>query len=291
MAPQSTIERGRQRRRTAALALLRALLPAMAVLAAVTLAGCSDDPTGNLQMNLVDAPTRISGVEAISITFSSVATHASGNARATASGWEEIVNSGRPAGQRTFDLLQLVNGVQATLGIGELPTGNYTQIRIIIDSATITVNGATEPLTIPSGEQTGLKLVGTFTINEDETFQLTVDFDAARSVRDTGSGYELKPTYRIVHTAESGSISGTVTPTGIEAVVAVYQTGADRSVAANIVAAALVDEATGGYMLLALEAGTYDLEASAPGRTTQVQTGVVVTIGEDNPNHDFTLVP
>ena len=260
-------------------------------LAGLALASCSGDEGGRLQINLVDAPLLVDGVEAIDVTFSSVSTHTSASAGENTAGWTDILDDSQPAANRTFDLLELVNGVQATLALGELPEGRYTQIRIVVESASITVNGTTEALTIPSGEQTGIKLVGSFSISEGATYELTVDFDAARSVTETSSGYQLSPTYRVVHTAETGTVSGSVSPADAGATVAAYVDGADRSDSDNIVATAQVDASTGEYMISALEAGTYDLEVSASGYSTQVELGVEVSAGADNPDHDFTLSP
>ena len=241
--------------------------------------------TGSVQVNLVDAPATVEGIEALTVTFAGVSIHGSGRG----AGWIDLLDGGSPPEARTFDLLQLVNGVQATLGFGDLSEGKYTQLRIVVQEATITVNGTTEALTIPSGEETGIKLVGPFTVTSGQTTELTVDFDAGQSVEDTGGGFVLHPTYRILKTAEAGSISGTVLPMGVGAMVTAYQAGSDRADPANIVTTTFVDEATGGYRLQALPEGGYDLEASAPGYVSQTELNVFVTAGADNGGHDFTL--
>ncbi|MEJ2507668.1 MAG: DUF4382 domain-containing protein, partial [Ignavibacteriaceae bacterium] len=61
---------------------------------------------------------------------------------------------------RYFDLLQLRNGANVLLGDAELQAGSYTQIRLIVTSENyVIVQGIKTLLTIPSGIQTGIKLI------------------------------------------------------------------------------------------------------------------------------------
>jgi len=56
-----------------------------------------------------------------------------------------------------------------------------------------------EPLEIPSVYQTGIKLIHPFEIIEGETTELTIDFDAEKSIVKTGNGrYILKPTIKVI---------------------------------------------------------------------------------------------
>jgi len=69
---------------------------------------------------------------------------------------------------------------------------------------------------LPSGAQTGLKLLADFTVNAGSTYELILDFDAQRSVVTTGpannpTGYLLNPTIRVEEKALTGSISGMLT--------------------------------------------------------------------------------
>ena len=261
------------------------------LLAAAMLQGCSDTDagTGRLRVGLVDAPAMIEGLEALTVTFAGVSVHASGSAATTDGGWIEISGGTESAAPPTFDLLQLVNGVEGVLAIGDLTEGRYTQVRIIIQSATLTINGVTDPLTIPSGEETGIKLVGPFAVTSGLDTELTVDFDAGRSIRQTATGYQLSPTFRVVQDDLVGKISGTVLPVGIGALVAAYEEGSDRSNADNIITSTFVDEASGEYVLQGLEEGSYDLEATAFGYTTETELAVPVTVGGNEAGHDFTL--
>lgn len=109
-------------------------------------------------------------------------------------GWFTIVNE-----SRTFDLIQLLN-ISELLGEKTLETGKYTQIRLTVESAIITINKSgiyeTHTLTIPSNK---VKMVKTFWINENETTILTLDFDVYKSVHQTGNNrFIMKPTIQVI---------------------------------------------------------------------------------------------
>ncbi len=263
------------------------------VLTILGLASCSDsaDPTetGTLRVILMDAPTQLQAVDSLEVVFEKVLVHRSSNAGPSDGGWFVVLSDTLPVEKRTFDLLQLVNGVFTTLGEVELETGRYTQIRIMLESATLFVDGTPQNLSIPSGAQTGIKLVGGFTIDPNVITELAVDFDVARSLHENppGSGnYILRPTIRLVQTTFSGTISGIVIPAGIGAVLFALEPATGDTVATT-----LADPATGGYMLPALLAGTYDVRAEAVGYEDSTKAGITVTAGADTPDVDFELVP
>lgn len=134
---------------------------------------------------------------------------------------------------KTYNLLELVNGVREILGITTLDAGHYTQMRLIIgevpdqglnmfsqkhDFANYIINLDDEvhELKVPSGTNTGLKIVNGFDINENQTTELILDFDAMRSVvkaRKSGK-YLLKPTIKVLDTTEYAIVSGQVTDAG-----------------------------------------------------------------------------
>lgn len=98
----------------------------------------------------------------------------------------------------------LSDGQTVTLAEGELSAGDYDQVRLFIEGATITfsepqsVPGAGDQtvseaqLTIPSVNQTGIKIPGaSFTVAEDGGPTVDIEFDADTSVQNitiTGTG-------------------------------------------------------------------------------------------------------
>src|SRR5262245_10998740 len=114
-------------------------------LVAILLAGCSSGSmTGRIEVRLVDAPSR--DVSAIVVTIDHVDAHIEG------SGWTTLSTT-----PQTLDLLRLRGGTFATLGIGQLPAGKLTQLRLFVaDQAAsfiVTPDGEQHPLVVPSGTQ------------------------------------------------------------------------------------------------------------------------------------------
>ncbi|MCU0638412.1 MAG: DUF4382 domain-containing protein [Candidatus Krumholzibacteria bacterium] len=250
----------------------------------------TDAETGTLRMVLVDAPADLEGVESLEIVFDRVMVHRGiCQDEDSTDGWITVLSDTLPVEQRTFDLIELVNGDFGIICEDDLEAGAYTQIRIIIESATLVVDGEPQDLFIPSGEQSGIKLVGGFKVDPGVITALTLDFDVAKSLHEAppGSGrYILRPTIRLTQTTLSGTISGTVLPAGIGSVIYAL----DPSTV-DTVASTLADPVTGEYVLQALLAGIYDVRASAVGYTDSTRTGIAVTAGVNTPDVDFELIP
>jgi len=145
---------------------------------------------GSLAIHLTDSP--FSDAKALLVTFNAVSVH-----RADGESWQTInFTSG---GQRTCDLKKL-NGPVDVLGVGSLPAGKYTQVRLVVASANIYFDtpssgsacassiappaGASAAVDIPSGE---VKLNREFTLTTAGATML-LDFDGDQSIRQTGSG-------------------------------------------------------------------------------------------------------
>jgi len=152
----------------------------------------------------------------------------------TVSGVELKSNSDNPSftfPARTINLLSLQGSQSETLFTDEeLPAGEYQWLRLIVDSASIVLeaDGGEILLTIPSGDQTGFKLVSGFTLPSNTNANFTLDFDVRKSITVSGSAnnltYKLRPTMRLVNNIEVGHIQGSVNGTlcDAEASMAVY---------------------------------------------------------------------
>ncbi len=190
----------------------------------------------------------------------------------TESGWFVLSNT-----PMRFDLLQLVNGVDTLLGEADLTPGAYQQMRLILGSQnTVKVNGIEHDLTTPSAQQSGLKLNIDARLEAGVTYEILLDFDAAKSIVVTGGPnpkYILKPTIRVITEATSGAVSGTVLPFAVASMVSVI-TSTDTL---NTYA----DTTTGGFLVRGVPAGNWAVKLSS-GATTHrdtTLTGVSVSIG------------
>jgi len=114
----------------------------------------------------------------------------------------------------------------------ELEANKYTQLRLFLmggeNDAWVVLkdSGLAEPLKIPSVYQTGIKLNRPFEIVEGMITELTIDFDAEKSVIKTGNGkYKMKPVIHVtseIYSEEevsTGSVSGKVSYDGGDSVL------------------------------------------------------------------------
>lgn len=218
--------------------------------------GCSDDNsatapltgTGFIKVNLMDAP---GDYQQVNLEVIRVEVHADDEADST-SGWSVISED-----TTYVDLLTLTDGNMSVLADSTLPAGTYTQVRLILgQNNTVMVDSMLHDLRIPSGSQTGLKLNHPFTINDQTLYEFTLDFDADRSLHQTGNGqYMLRPVIRIIVNETSGGLMGVVEP--IAARARIWTTAGSDTVTA------WADTLDGSFHFAMLPAGTYDLNISA----------------------------
>ena len=194
---------------------LKSVLAAGAVLATFACSGSPSSPSdasgpsgpsgsqGTLNLRITDSP--FGKAKAVLVTFSEVSMHLNGE-------WRKVpfANGGTT---RTCDIKKLENNAQDLLGTGPLQAGEYTMIRLTVQSAKVFLDnpavtatpcaasipepaGAMSNATIPSGE---VKLNGAFGLAAGGATTITVDFDGESSFSQTGSGsYMLSPVVRIV---------------------------------------------------------------------------------------------
>jgi hypothetical protein len=116
----------------------------------------------------------------------------------------------------TIDLLKQTAGASALLlDDVEVPAGKVNWVRLVLadEAGEIVLSTGTFPLTVPSGDQTGLKLNRGFMVPEDGEAKIYIDFDVRKSIVENPHPvmprYKLKPTLRLVQD-NFGSIVGEV---------------------------------------------------------------------------------
>jgi hypothetical protein len=96
-----------------------------------------------------------------------------------------------------FDLLQLQNGVTALLAEFDVPAGPYTQLRVIVgeDAELVMNDDSRHKLKIPSGEQTGIKILLQLEVPEGGETEVVLDFDVYKSfvVQGNTGGFIFRP--------------------------------------------------------------------------------------------------
>lgn len=186
--------------------LLFAVTIAVAIGALMTSA-CGDSPnaptgSGTLTLHITDTPYQ--DAAAFVVTFTEVRAHRSGE------GWIALPFA-ESAASRTCDLKRLV-GADDVLGVGALPAGHYTQIRLQLSEATLYfdersrgpacvalfpgIGGRSAPVQIPSGT---VHLNREFDLENASATTILIDFDGNRSIHEAGNGrFMMRPVIDIV---------------------------------------------------------------------------------------------
>ena len=275
--------------------------------------------TGILSLGLIDKSTE--EYEAVYVTIDEVRVHrgdVDGEEDEEGGSWITVATP-----HKTYNLLELVNGVIASLGVTELESGLYTQMRLylgLVPDNELNILGTPHPfpnyvivdnpdndiheLKVPSAYKSGIKLVREFWIEAGLTIDLVLDFDAAKSVVKAGKSgkYLLKPTIKIIDTVQSATLSGMVTdegdpPIGLGGVrvsAQIYDeavTDPKDQVSTFTTTFTTEEEGEGGvgqYMMY-LPPGNYNIVAYKPGfipecRSLTVVYGDVLAV-------DFALTP
>ena len=181
---------------------------------ALALAGCggSSDSSGVVTFSMTDAPVDEAHAVVISMTEFEFKPADGEPFR------RDVTEAGRE-----LNLLALTNGNEAVIIDGEsVPAGEYEWIRIFFDQEASYVQleegGSQYSFFMPSGAQTGYKLVGGFTVPANAAVEYILDFDVRKSLLEPpGLGrlgedrrFLLKPTIRMMNKFDTGGVTGTI---------------------------------------------------------------------------------
>lgn len=179
-----------------------------------------------------------------------------------------------------YDILDYRNGADTLLARTTLPAGRLSQVRFLLgENNAIVVDGVEHPLDVPSGQESGLKFNVQEELMPNGSYEFWTDFDAARSIVQTGNGdYKLKPVIRVFTQLTNGKIKGAVLPVDANAIV--YAISDTDTVSA-------IPEVDGFFLLQGLPEGNYTLriepdEASGLPvyeRTVPVAFGIIADLG------------
>ena len=184
------------------------LLTLTAVISLVSLTGCnwfsSNNPT---VIDLFVADTPVDGADSVVIDFTGVQLQGS---------------TGAPveydfATPMSLDILQHEDDdFNVLLDQQGIVPGHYQWIRLMVDmskSSITLADGSQHPLVIPSGDQTGIKLVSGFDVGSGQETSLTVDFDLRKSIALASGTYDFMPAMRLVDNSQVVSMEGFVSNT------------------------------------------------------------------------------
>jgi len=158
----------------------------LTAVSALILCGCSsgsarvEGGTGSLQIHLTDAPIDLSNVQSVNVTLTGVIVYPREDIDPMA-----LMSDGRPiplmSYPATFDLLTLTGGATALLASGQVPSGEYSRIRLELSDATMVYDdGGSVALKIDSQK---VDIPINFHVDTGGQTGVTLDFDAAASVQ------------------------------------------------------------------------------------------------------------
>jgi Domain of unknown function (DUF4382) len=181
---------------------------------ALALAACSSGgggAMGQMQLAVADAP--VDGAQSVVVKFTGI---------------ELTGDSGSPvdisfASPKSIDLLNQSGTASAVLFNQPIPAGSYGQIRLMVmadgdpsNSYVMLSDGTMHGLQVPSGSETGLKLVSGFTVPPSGVVDYTIDFDLRQAITcppGQSPACILKPVERLVDNTTVGNIQGVVSNT------------------------------------------------------------------------------
>lgn len=243
----------------------------LAVLLLLVVTGCRKDTndfgdgTSLLAFRLVDAPGDYDEVNVNII------------------GLQVIINDSivdLEVNEGVYNLLDFVNGKDTLLVEEQVPSGKLSQIRLILGpDNSLVIGDDTYELKTPSAQQSGLKLNVHADFMQGVAYEYVIDFDAARSIVETGNGkFILKPVLRMFTNSVSGAIKGVISPVTSKPLIHAISEAKDTT-------SALTDPLTGRFMFRGLPAGKYKVSflLQDPFRDTllngiEVRNGVVTSL-------------
>ena len=174
--------------------------------------------SGTIQMSITDAkPMLPDGATNLFVTFEEVLVHKSGGS------WISLPLVQTPY---TIDLLQFHDGnTTEFVPPLKIDAGKYTQVRIVVSSATIRIDDGNstrdEPIDVPSGNlKTDKNFI--FDVTEPSAVDIVVHFDLSKSLVVTGPApnpsYKLKPVLHLFEDpAEAATIEGSIVNSSFDA--------------------------------------------------------------------------
>ncbi|MGD8749381.1 MAG: DUF4382 domain-containing protein [Balneolaceae bacterium] len=241
----------------------------------------------HMNVHLTDAPGNYQevnvDVRGLHIHFTPVSSDTA-TADTTDGKWMDL-----PVDPMQINLLDLTNGVDTLLASADLEPGRYNELRMILGpDNTVMEDSMMHNLKVPSGQQSGYKIKFNTVLEEGESIDVMIDFDASRSVHQAGKSgkYILRPVLKAFagsgEQVETGSISGTVAPSEANAYVMAVMNDDTTSTEAD---------ANGGFNIQGLDVGQYDvtIQPSNDQYSDTTLTDVAVEKGQDTNVGSITL--
>jgi hypothetical protein len=283
--------------------------------------GSAPDSTGELTLGLTDAP--LESATRVVVAFTGVQLKPAGDAPPL----DPIVfeetscnDFDASTGTCSIDLLELTGATRKVVFNGNIPAGNYVWVRLMVDADPNEMDSYIElddggmcPIWVPSGDETGLKIVSGITVTANGVSDYTLDFDVRSSItvppglqflsaEACNQNYILKPAIRIVDTTQTGTIAGSVSETFMDdsescvrdessslyetAAVYVFENFDGTAVTDDIDTSDNPNPITTASVVYDASTGTYEYEAAFLLAPEDYLVALTCTAGVDMPDSD-----
>ena len=205
----------------------------LAVVLGTTLVACTASETGPVgpgreqgktAVFLTDTPFPFDFVRRVDVHITEIALSPKADTSESGSNWLTVATP-----DRSFNLLDLQNGVTEMLGQAEIPPGQYRAVRVIFDPSSSTITDVDGHVigTATAGGGPGIDwqakgdrpqlfgLVEEPLAVDDKGTDIVIDFDVGRSfLYDGAGGFTFIPFLRAITRSGSGSIGGVLRDAG-----------------------------------------------------------------------------
>ena len=274
--------------------LSRLTVPTFILCLITLLSSCSENSNesefGRLSIQLTDAPFPHELVSEANVTIFKVEARQKDSEDET--GFVTLMED-----EIEINLLELTNGVTETLVDAEIPVGNYDLVRVYVKGVNVVMTGGESfELDVPSGEQTGIKVFidPAIEVAGGLSADLLLDFDVSRSFVPKGNypdynGFNFKPVIRASNLSTAGTLQGRITTPGANSETALE--GASITVYdGETEITSTASGMDGGYAIMGLPAGIYDVVVTKAGFFTSEEVEVEI-VAANKTVTDFQLSP
>lgn len=99
-----------------------------------------------------------------------------------------------------YNLLDFQNGLDTLIASAMLTVDTVKQVKLLLgENNSVKVDGEIFPLTIPGNAKNGLRIKLCIPLTDLTEYVLNIDFDAKKSVIETGNGFKLKPVIKVLN--------------------------------------------------------------------------------------------
>lgn len=240
---------------------------------------------GILKIKLTDAPFPTDLVAEANITIKKIEIRRTNQNEASDSLPPFITLSEE---EMSFNLLDLTNGVTASLVDLEIAAGTYDLIRMYVSKAdVILTDGSGYDLKVPSGAKSGMKIFikPGIQVGGGLTSELLLDFDVSKSFKPRGNpnnpsdirGFIFTPVVKASNLSTTGTLSGIVNNTKGAAIDGVQV----AVIASDTVYTTSFTNESGQYTILGIDAGTYSVNYEFEGYEALTKENVEIVAGNE----------